>query len=69
MPDSTAITDPPLMLDRSDLAHHLRVDTRTIDRWRSEGYLPAPTIAKGAKVRLWSRAVIEQWILEQDKGR
>jgi predicted DNA-binding transcriptional regulator AlpA len=53
------------MLDREDLAHHLRVSTTTVDRWVSEGFLPPPTISRGARIRLWARSVIEDWITSQ----
>jgi predicted DNA-binding transcriptional regulator AlpA len=56
-------TEPPMLLSRNDLAHHLRVSERQLDTLRTNGALPEPLIL-GTSPR-WSRKQIENWIESQ----
>jgi len=50
-----------------DIAALLKVSIPTIHRWRSSGYLPAPS--KVGSIPIWDRAEIEQWIRSQREAR
>ena len=51
---------PPQLLTVADLAHRLRVDQKTVRRWREERRLPA-ALEVGGVIR-WDPAVIDAWI-------
>lgn len=48
---------------RQQTAAELRIDTRTLDRWRRRGY--GPPSAKIGKHRMYRRADIEAWLNAQ----
>ena len=48
-----------------DLAQRLRVDPKTVRRWRDEGRLPS-ALTVGGVVR-WRAEIIDEWIAEQEE--
>jgi len=54
----------PKLLAARDVAELLRVDTKTVRRWRSEGKLP-PAIELGGSVVRWRAEDIDRWLEEQ----
>lgn len=60
-PPMDAPPDPSLLLSKSDLAGHLRISERQVDKLRP--MLPAP-LYLGTSPR-WSRVAIIDWIAEQ----
>ena len=53
----------PELLTVADIADLLRVSTRTIHRYRSEGRLCEPLLLGGRTPR-WRRADIQRWLAE-----
>jgi len=50
----------PALMTARELAAQLRIDTRTLRRWRAAGLVPEPLVF-GRSVR-WRRTEIEKWI-------
>jgi predicted DNA-binding transcriptional regulator AlpA len=59
---------PPL-LTITDLCHILGCDRRTVERMRSAGTLPRPTLNVGTRSPRWTRAAIASWIDGGGHGR
>lgn len=51
----------PATLTEAEVAQLVRVDRRTLRRWRQERLTPAPLALPGAVVRYWRRE-IEDWL-------
>ena len=51
------------LLEADEFAALLRIDIRTLRRWRHEGRVPRP-IRGGRGIR-WDRRVVEQWLQER----
>jgi len=57
----SSMPERPKLLAARDVADLLRVDTKTVRRWRSEGKLPAAIEIGGSIVR-WRAADIDAWL-------
>ena len=51
------------LLDAEQMAELLRIDVRTLRRWRHEGKAPRPLKGKGPL--RWRRADVERWLAER----
>ena len=51
------------LIEADELAAMLRIDIRTLRRWRHEGRLPKPI--RGGRGLRWERRIIEKWIQER----
>ncbi len=51
------------LIEADELAALLRIDIRTLRRWRIEGRVPRPL--RGKPLR-WNRRAVEQWLKERE---
>lgn len=51
----------PRLITKAELAQHLGVSERSIERWINNRQLPAPKLLGGRRV-VWHENVIERWI-------
>jgi excisionase family DNA binding protein len=51
----------PRLISKSELAEHLGVSVRSIERWINSKELPPPKRLGGRRV-VWHTTVIERWI-------
>ena len=61
---ATAAPRLPEMLTVHDFAALLRVEPKTVRRWRQEGLLPEALVIGG--VIRWRRDAVEGWLQEQE---
>jgi predicted DNA-binding transcriptional regulator AlpA len=60
------VKSPPTasdLLEADELAALLKIDIRTLRRWRREDKVPKPLRGKGPL--RWSRTAVEQWLQER----
>jgi predicted DNA-binding transcriptional regulator AlpA len=67
-PDAPSATVKPVavandLLDANELAALLKIDIRTLRRWRIEGRVPKPLRGKGPL--RWRRSDVEKWLKER----
>ena len=53
-------------LNINDITNSLKIDKGTLKKWIKEGKFPPP-IKMGDRLTLWSYAVIENWVAQQQK--
>ena len=52
----------PMLMTRTEVAELLRIDDRTLDRWRADPRMRFPTPLKRSRVVRWRREQIDRWI-------
>jgi predicted DNA-binding transcriptional regulator AlpA len=68
-----AISEParepqPQFLSAKQIAEMLGVEARSVCRWAQERLFPQPSIDR-PRCKRWRRAIVEDWIRAQEKGR
>tara|TARA_B100000768_G_C11188876_1_gene336385 strand:- start:82 stop:294 length:213 start_codon:yes stop_codon:yes gene_type:complete len=53
-------------LNINDITNSLKIDKNTLKKWIKEGKFPS-SIKIGNRKTLWSYAVIENWVAQQQK--
>jgi|TARA_B110000971_G_scaffold195905_1_gene210662 predicted DNA-binding transcriptional regulator AlpA len=53
-------------LNINDITSSLKIDEDTLKKWIKDGRFP-PAIRIGDRTTLWSYAVIENWVAQQQK--
>jgi predicted DNA-binding transcriptional regulator AlpA len=53
-------------LNIDDITNSLKIDKDTLKKWIKDGKFP-PAIKIGDRTALWSCAVIENWVVHQQK--
>jgi len=53
-------------LNFDDILNSLKIDKNTLKEWIKEGKFPPP-MRMGDRVTLWTYAVIENWVAQQQK--
>lgn len=54
--------DPGVLMRRHEVAELLRVDLRTLDRWRADPTMKFPEAVRRGRVLRWKRTSIERWL-------
>ena len=55
-------TEPPVLMTRAEVAELIRIDLRTLDRWRADPEVRFPVPVRVGRVLRWRRSSVERWL-------
>jgi predicted DNA-binding transcriptional regulator AlpA len=65
-PEAQMPTSPTALMTRREIAALLRIDARTLSRWRSDPNVGFPEPCHRARVLRWRRTAIERWLAARE---